>query len=92
MGILMSRNPYCSQDETKRPFEADDRVSVGTSCVSNARENGTVKDARWNDEDSDTGWWVTVELDADLGPASLTDRPRVGRQIVVTAYSCRRLP
>lgn len=91
----MTRNPYCREDETKPPFEWGTRVSVFMN-YRQSRLVGTVQGCSWNDEGSDTGWWVNVLLDDDPGPGqSLADRPRLpgrsARSTVVTASECRRI-
>lgn len=90
----MSGALACSQDNTKPPLEVDERVSVCLSCVGSERTLGTVRRIWWNGEDSDTGWWASVELDTDPGPArSLTDMPRLpGKFVTVRACGCRKEP
>jgi len=51
------------------PFEIGDRIRHGERTYAPAKKGwqrvypGSVTACYWNDEDSDTGWWVTAKLD-----------------------------
>lgn len=62
-----------------RPFEVGDRIRYGERSYAPAKKGwqrvypGSVTECYWNDEDSDTGWWVRAQLDEGrkaYGPAS----------------------